>query len=207
MRYRPSRPSQRGVTLIEVMVALLIFALGLLGSAGLVLSSLQAGKYSNNSVMATTMAREYGELMQMIPDAVSPTSKAGSSTAGTLLLDTDSLAAGDANSCTGATKTCTPAQMVAAVRSDWGQRVKSTAYLPEGRALVCRDSSPRDAAGKLDWGGCDGAGDTVLIKMGWLGKQAVGTKDPNLDTTWETESDRARFALSIVGNLRDYAHP
>ena len=73
---------QRGFTLVEILVALVIFAFGLLASVGLLLSSMQATQYSSNSVVASTLAREYGELMQMIPDGVSGTSLATSSSAG-----------------------------------------------------------------------------------------------------------------------------
>ena len=75
--------------------------------------------------------------------------------------------------------------------------------LPEGRAVVCRDSTPRNSAGELEWGGCDEAGATVLVKMGWLGKPPVGSKGSSVDTDWMT-ADRPRFAVSVMGNLRDY---
>ena len=65
--------------------------------------------------------------------------------------------------------------------------------------------SPRNAAGELEWGGCDEAGDTVLVKMGWLGKKPVGSGS-GVDTRWMT-SDRPRFAVSVMGNLRDYVTP
>lgn len=200
---RPSlRSRQGGFTLVEVLVALVIFTFGLLGAAGLVLSSLQADKYASNSVTASSMAREYSELMQMIPDGVSSTHTSTSSSTGTLMVDTASLTSSDANACTGAGKTCTPQEMIAVVRSDWASRVDSPLYLPSGRGEVCRDSTPRNAAGELQWGGCDETGDTVLIKMGWLGKPAVGSGGA-VDLSWMT-ADRPRFAVSAMGNLRDY---
>jgi len=189
--------------LVEVLVALVIFAFGMLGAVGMMLSSMQSTQYSSNSVVAGAMAREYGELMQMIPDGVSSTSSATATSTNTLMVDTDSFSTGVANNCTGADKNCTPDALLTAARDDWALRVKSTGTLPEGRAEVCRDSTPRNAAGELEWGGCDQAGATVLIKMGWLGKPPVGSKGSSVDTDWMT-ADRPRFAVSVMGNLRDY---
>jgi len=194
---------QRGFTLVEVLVALIIFSFGMLGAVGLILSSMQATKYSSNSTVAGMLAREYGELMQMVPDDVSSTSSATASSSNTLMVDTASFTGGAADACTGSKKKCTPEQMLAALRDDWALRVKSTDTLPQGRAEVCRDSTPRNAAGELEWGGCDEAGATVLIKLGWLGRQAVGSEGSSVDRSWMT-ADRPQFAISVMGNLRDY---
>lgn len=202
MNMRSSR-LQSGFTLVEVLVALVIFAFGMLGAVGMMLSSMQSTQYSSNSVVAGAMAREYGELMQLIPDGVSSTSSATASSTNTLMVDTASFSSGSANACVGVTKNCAPATLLTAARDDWALRVKSTDTLPEGRAVVCRDSTPRNSAGELEWGGCDEAGATVLIKMGWLGKPPVGSKGSSVDTDWMT-ADRPRFAVSVMGNLRDY---
>lgn len=186
-------------------MALTIFAFGLLAAVGLLLSSMQSTQNSANAVVASAMAREYGELMQLFPDGVSGTSGATSSTANTLMIDTGGTVTGTANDCTGAGKNCTPAALVTAMRADWAQRVKETQALPNGRGEVCRDSTPRDAAGNLQWGGCDDTGATVLVKMGWHAKQPVGSTDANVDTSWMT-ADRPRFAIFVMGNLRDYVN-
>lgn len=201
--------AQRGVTLLEVLVALVIFAFGLLAAAGLQLSSLQAAQYSANSGVATSMAREYGELMQMVPSGVKATFNAESTTTNSLLFDSKTLdiSSPDANACVGTGASCntnTSAGMIKFVnsmRNDWVKRVQSTQMLPAGRAEVCRDSSPRNASGHLEWGGCDEAGEMVMVKMGWLGKPMAGTTDTPPD--WMT-ADRPRFGVSVMANLRDY---
>lgn len=194
------RHSQGGFTLVEVLVAVIIFAFGLLGSAGLMLSSMQSTQYSSNSMVASAMAREYGELMQMIPAAVAATFAEDNA----LMIDSDDVSSSaSANACTGTSKNCDPNDWLEALRDDWALRIKSTQSLPQGRAEVCRDSSPHNAAGELEWGGCDDAGDTVIVKIGWLGKQAVQSNDSAVDTSWMT-ADRPRFAMSLMGNLRDY---
>lgn len=50
-----------------MLVALIIFAIGLLATASLQLASLRATQFSNQQVVATSFAREYGEIMQLIP--------------------------------------------------------------------------------------------------------------------------------------------
>ncbi|SDM63391.1 type IV pilus assembly protein PilV [Oryzisolibacter propanilivorax] len=202
MDLHPSCPP-RGFTLIEVLVALIIFSFGMLGAVGLILSSLQATKYSSNSAVAGALAREYGEIMQLVSDGVSSTASATADSANTLMLDTTAISSGSPGNCTGKDKTCTPVELLAALRDDWALRVKDTATLPQGRAEVCRDSTPRNADGELEWGGCDEDGATVLIKLGWLGKQAVGSEGSTVDRSWMT-ADRPQFALSVMGNLRDY---
>ncbi len=201
--------TQRGVTLLEVLVALVIFAFGLLAAAGLQLSSIQAAQYAANSGVATNMAREYGELMQMIPSGINATYDADSSTTDSLLFDTKDLdtSAAAANACTGTSASCNTndsagmKKFIASVRNDWAERVKSTQALPGGRAEVCRDSTPRNSAGNLEWDGCDKTGEMVLVKMGWLGKPLAGTTDTPPD--WMT-ADRPRFAISVMANLKDY---
>jgi type IV pilus assembly protein PilV len=149
MNMRSSR-LQSGFTLVEVLVALVIFAFGMLGAVGMMLSSMQSTQYSSNSVVAGAMAREYGELMQMIPDGVSSTSSATATSTNTLMVDTDSFT-GVANNCTGADKNCTPDALLTAARDDWALRVKSTGTLPEGapRCAVI----PRRATQRVSWNG------------------------------------------------------
>ena len=198
------RTAQQGFTLIEVLVALVIFAFGLLAAAGLQISSLQSSRYSANSVTATSMAREYGELLQMIPAEVSSVATTTSTSSSTLTINTSNIASNvTANDCVGTTKSCTPAQLIAAMKNDWALRVKSSQALPQGRAEACRDSTPRNA-GELEWGGCDAVGEMILVKMGWHGKPVAGNKEVSPD--WMTV-DRPRFAISIMGNLKDYVSP
>jgi prepilin-type N-terminal cleavage/methylation domain-containing protein len=67
---RSRRAAAVGMTLIEVLVALVIFALGMLGAGGLMLASLRSGQFSRNASIATSLARDYSDIMQMIPPSV-----------------------------------------------------------------------------------------------------------------------------------------
>ena len=189
---------QRGMSLIEVLISLVIFAFGMLAAAGLQLASLKSSQYSSQAVNATTLAREYGEIMQMIPSATLSSTADGTNS---FFIDTAGANTADAAGCTGAAKTCGATAFVAAMVRDWSMRVSQS--LPGGRAEVCRDSTPRDNDGNLQWGGCDDTGEMTLVKVGWAGKTQSVTDAQSTGQTWMTD-DRPRFVMSILGNLKDY---
>jgi type IV pilus assembly protein PilV len=192
---KPLKPAnQEGFSLIEVLVALVIFAFGMLGAAGLQLATLKSNKFAASSSGAISLAREYGELMQTFPSAVITTSSGVS----TFFIDTNtSFASPNPSLCTGNLATCTTAQLAQASIEDWANRVKLA--LPGGRAEVCRTSEPRNASGDLQWGGCDNIGDLVVVKMGWIAKNDKG------ETLFDT--DRPKMLLPLLGNLRDFSAP
>lgn len=190
-----------GFTLIEVLVALLIFALGLIGAAGLQLSSLRFSQHSSQSVVATNLSREYAELMQVLPASVESTSAATRTSA--FFVDSSTITPASTNPCVGSNKTCTTGQIVTAMRDDWIARVQS--HLPGGRIEACRDSSPRDSNGKLNaWGSCDNTGSAVAIKIGWAAKAPPGLDGADTNQSWATSTDRPQFAVIVQGNLQDY---
>jgi type IV pilus assembly protein PilV len=194
-----NRKSQHGMSLIEVLIALLIFAFGLLASAGLQLASLKASQHSAQSVVASGFAREYAEIMQMIPASVTSTSVVGTSA---FFIDTSvASTATTADACTGATAACNANSLIASSISDWTSRMQ--VQLPGGRSVVCRDSSPRDSSGQLEWAGCDDIGQMVLVKIGWRSKNLSTGDATNSSQDWQT-NDRPRFAVSLLGNLYDY---
>lgn len=190
--------------MIEVLIALLIFAFGMLGAAGLQLASMKASQFSSQSVVATNLAREYGEIMQAFPAASLSTTS--TSTVAFYINATDAAAGATASaSCTGAANTCNATQMANALKADWMSRAQTT--LPQGKVEVCRDSEPRDSADKRlkTWGNCDNIGSLTLIKMGWAVK--ASNADSNLNQTWLTDSTRPQFAMVLLGNLSDYRAP
>lgn len=186
---------QNGQSLIEVLVALVIFAFGMLGAAGLQVATLKSNKFAASSAAAISLAREYGELMQTFPSAIITTSTGTS----TFFIDTNTaFTSTNPSLCTGNSATCTTSQLAQASIEDWAARVK--AALPGGRAEVCRTSEPRNSSGDLQWGGCDNIGDLVVVKMGWLAKNDKGEK-------LFDGSDRPKILLPLLGNLRDFAAP
>ena len=59
--YLPLRNSQRGVTLIEILITVLVLAVGLLGLAALQGFSLQAGQVSYHRTQATNIGYEVAD--------------------------------------------------------------------------------------------------------------------------------------------------
>ena len=94
------------MTLVEVLVALVIFALGMLGAGGLIMSSLRSGQLSSAASTAIGLARDYGEIMQTIPPSVVST---GVGATNSFIIDTASTLSAPTD-CKGSPATCTPPQ-------------------------------------------------------------------------------------------------
>ena len=193
--------TQQGFTLIEVLVALIVFTIGLLASAGLMLSSLRATQFAGQSVIGTAFTREYGELMQLIPSSAAATYNAAASGDLSFKLDTKTGTGSNAASCTGSDKKCSTKDMINAMKDDWGKRVQ--AQLPGGRAEACRDSTAADADGNYKWGDCDGVGEQMRVKLGWHSKKMSDANTDSGGQSW-MNADNPRMIVPVMGNLKDY---
>lgn len=158
MQHSLHRRATRGFALLEVLAAVLVFALGLLALAGVMLASMRSTHAAQQAGSANGLARDYRELMLMVPPAALPPS--------TFEIDTARFQP-TASLCVAGS--CTPGELVAFMQSDWARRVETA--LPGGRALVCRDASPRRPDGSLRWE-CDGQG-ALTVKIGWLSREAA----------------------------------
>ncbi|MCB1865627.1 MAG: type IV pilus modification protein PilV [Chromatiales bacterium] len=140
MNAMPPVPArQRGFTVWEVLVAVVLLAVGLLGIAGLQLSSLQGNHSAYQRTLVTAMASDISERIRANEN------------------DCDCITDND---------TCTTSQLVACTPSGWNTELAS--QLPEGEGIVCRDSTPDDGTGSgLGDAGCDNSGDVYAIKVWW----------------------------------------
>ena len=194
---------QRGFSLIEVLVAFLIFALGMLGAAGLQINSLKSSRISANSTVAVSLARDYGELMQ---NFTKTGSIASDLTTSTFYIDNDwsNMPSGgtSASTCFGAAVNCTPTQLAESGVREWLER--ANAVLPKFRAKVCRDSTPVAADGTYDWT-CDNTGDLVVIKLSWL----IGSRQANSGETLYSDTVNAvpLVMVTVMGVSGDYRQP
>lgn len=161
-----------GSSLVEVLVALLLLALGILGGSVLHLASLRARHESALLSTAAQLVAGMAERMRansgqmQVPDADNPY----------LGLDYDAsldagAGAGDGgqSACFGAAA-CTRAQLAQFDIAEWTQQLSSA--LPGGRLLICRDLQAWDtAAHGLHWTCSGGSGAPIVIKLGWRSRQ------------------------------------
>ncbi len=110
-----------GFTLVEVLIALIILSVGMLGIAGLYVHSMQAGRTSLFRHHAVTLAGDVADRIRANP-------RAGAAYA---------LAGGD-NNCVDGGIDCTPAQMAANDIFLWDQQAVDT--LPTGTVTIVFDN-------------------------------------------------------------------
>lgn len=138
-----------GATLIEVLVAMLILAGGILGMNALQTSSLKSNQNSYMRVLANTYSLDIVERMRSNEQATQ---------ADVYDDPTPSLTA----SCL-TQAGCSASQMAAHDVAEWEALV--AANLPLGAGVVCLDSTPNDGTPASP--ACDGAGSTYAVKIWW----------------------------------------
>jgi type IV pilus assembly protein PilV len=156
----------RGYTIIEVMVALLILSLGLLGIAGLHLVSLRNAHGSGMRDVATQLAYDMADRMRANLDGVK---------AGTYDFGSSPPAVVD---CFQDTATCSANQIAALDLNAWDERIKGRLGA-SAAGVVCRDSTPNPNDGSSAAApGCDATPSTstapYVIKIYWQERDPKG---------------------------------
>jgi type IV pilus assembly protein PilV len=154
-----------GFTLVEVLVAVLVLAMGLVGGTAMQLHAMRTRHESALLSAALDIAGTMAERMRANAGQVATTY---------LGVDYDAyrepVPAAPGNLCTA--EECTPAQVARLDIHELERLVR--AALPAGRARICRDAQPY-AAGRLRWACTGAAHDPVVVKIGWRGKLPDGT--------------------------------
>jgi type IV pilus assembly protein PilV len=154
----------RGFTLLEILIAVVVLALGIIGGVALQMAALRARHQALLLSQASQMAATLAEHMRANP----------AQTDLYLTLNYDAyteptpsvppaLCHGDA---------CASAQLALADMYEAKQQVRLG--MPAGRVLVCRDAGVW-SGGTLRWGCSGGAVAPVVVKVGWRGKNPDGT--------------------------------
>lgn len=112
---RARRRSHGGFTLVEVLVALVVLSVGMLGIAALYLDGLRAGRTALYRSTAVTLAAD-------MADRIRANATAGAAYAGT--------GPGAAGDCVNGDVDCTAGELAADDWSDWSRQLES--QLPEG---------------------------------------------------------------------------
>lgn len=171
----PCRPAQRGVTLIEVLVAILIFSVGLIGVAALLLLSARSSHVAYLRTQVTFLAQNMADRMQANPMAVWVGDYNGS------------YPNGGAQDCVAG---CTPRELAQHDKGIWSSQL-TTLLSPDAQAsITCSAAglayvpSPEQVALRPPYGG------SCKMSVSWTeqGVSAVGShkNDAALQTfTWE----------------------
>ena len=173
------RRTQKGFTLLEVLISLVIFSIGLLGLAGLQILAVKLTSDSMLRTVATVLANDMVDRMRANVAATtlgvtSPyNNPTGTPAANPACLGLNS-AGGSVNT------SCTPAQMAGEDFYEWYANINGAAangwhpaisgLLPQGYGVVCIDSTPNDGTPSAP--ACDGvvavAGKPIFaIKLWW----------------------------------------
>lgn len=186
---------QSGFSLIEVLVALFVLSLGLLGGMGMQLAALRTRQQSALLSQALILAAGMAERMRAnsgqmnLPDALNPYLDQFYET------DADGAPAPGSPPCF-TVSGCDGAQLAAFDLIELKRQLG--ARLPAGRLAICRDTpSWDDASHGLRWECHPGAGAPVVIKLGWRGKNPDGT--PLKDGPG---ADAPAVAVTLAGALK-----
>ncbi|MDB5799306.1 MAG: pilV [Rhodocyclales bacterium] len=172
-----------GFTLIEVLVAIVVFSVGLLGVAGLLTSVIGRNQSSVYHSVAVSLANDIAERMRANSGAFSFTSAANKYTSA---LNSAAPSAAGKN-CQASTAICSPEEMAAFDAEKWEALVAK--ILPQGKGIVCFDASnnANDGVlatdGSISNTGCDGAAGSIAIKLLWNESRSGGSADGTSSTT------------------------
>lgn len=161
-----------GFSLMEVLVAVFVLALGVIGAAGMQLAAVRTTQQSRFQSNAIQIASEMADKMRAnasqmkLADGDNPFLSVSYASA------SDTAPGAPDKQCYAVE--CADSELAAFDIYDLQKRVKS--LLPSGRVVICRDSAPWDVdTGAFNWT-CD-ADDKgpVVIKLGWQEKAPDGT--------------------------------
>ncbi len=175
-----SRPAGGGYILIEALITMLIFAIGLLAVVGLQAVALSSSSVSNKRTDATVLAIDMADRMRANRGAADGTPGVGYDGVAPAASACRSIYAANVEAAPAA---CTPAQLAADDMFDWLDQVQQT--LPAGEGVVCIDSTPDDGNDAAD-AECDGAGDAYAIKVWWSQR-----------ATRDLDAELLRFAMTV----------
>lgn len=153
-----------GITLVEVLVAVLVLSIGLLGLATLQMNSLRFATSGHHRSVATMQAYDLIDRM-----------RANSAGVDTGAYDNPSSPSTTAACLT--TSGCTATQLAHHDIADWNTH--NAQLLPNGAGTVCVDSDPTDGTA------CDGTGTRYSITVSWSERERSGPATHSFFLTFE----------------------
>ena len=158
------RRQQRGFSLLEALVSIVVLSFGLLGVAGLQASSLKYSRDARNQTVAVNLARE---LAEMIRSNARESGKTADNPYLMVAQDINSDGNKPPSTCLDVGKDCgdDANQLAEDQVKDWAWRVGKA--LPSAHAAVCLDDEPYDAKGLPQWECTPRGSNIIAIKIGW----------------------------------------
>lgn len=163
LRTVPKNRSQAGFSMVEVLVAVMVLSVGVLGAVGMQAASMQSNKEARNQAAAGSLARELAEKMRGNHTVAIQTTAA----ANPYLLDVTLTTPG---ALTQPTPNCVTAACATALNIanwdiyEWQARVAETFSSP--KIKICMDQDPFDSSGNPKWE-CSDTGTVAVLKMAW----------------------------------------
>lgn len=193
--------SQRGFSLIEALVAIVVLTFGMLGVLNLQLQALRGNQQAAQTAVAASLVRDYQEILTTMPSLAANTT----SSAVVNIVQNAYTAYAAATDCKGAAATCTNQQFADFQTNEWIERVKSS--LPDGKVTVCIDNAYVETSGAskglYKWG-CSGTGDVLVLKMGWVAKLAKDGAGNTIESGIDDGTNRPRMVIPLTGNQEGY---
>lgn len=184
---------QSGFTLVEILIAVVIFSIGLLGIAGLQVSGMRFTHDSQLRSIAVAQAETMADMMRAnesgmqqgyyniqnaMPDDFDPD-------CGAVVCTSEERAVYDLK-VWNTTTLDAPKEAVADV-------------LPSGHGVVCIDSTPDD--GTLGAWECDNVGIVYAIKIEW-NERTVGNDDVAQRGNTDTNVHTQRFVMTVIPSVK-----
>ncbi|MGE0351575.1 type IV pilus modification protein PilV [Hydrogenophaga sp.] len=188
----PMTRRQGGFTLLEILIAIVIFSIGLLGIAGLQVAGMRFTHGSQLRSIAVAQAESMSDLMRANEFAVQagyynvqedmPTSASPDCAA--VVCDAQQRATYD---------------LVAwNVHTEGAPLQSNEDVLPSGTGVVCRDSTPND--GDSSGWSCDNAGEVYAIKIQWV-ERTTGKDDLGRSGNDDEDQVVQRLVMTVVPGL------
>jgi type IV pilus assembly protein PilV len=162
----PMNLSDRGFTLLEVLVALVVLSIGLLGLAGLQLTSVTNTRDAYYRTQAIALSYDIADRMRANLNRIADydantttTPVAACRTTGGCINDTDM------------------------ANDDLALWRQSVAALPGGEGIVCIDSTPNDGT-SVAAAACDASGDQYVVKVWWNNDRDAANANELLTTVF-----------------------